>query len=68
MLWSWPADTNCPPGCGVEKDSCKNRPQSQEGQKQHVPAEAAGAHGGRRELSVSEEGPSCSWQPLQQSG
>lgn len=40
MLWSWPADTKCPCGHGVEKDSCRNQPRSQQGQKKHIMVEA----------------------------
>lgn len=53
MLWSWPADPKRPRDWGMEKDSCRNQPRSQEGPKEHIQVEAAGSHGDRREFGVS---------------
>lgn len=53
VLWSWPADPKRPRDWGMEKDSCRNQPRSQEGPKEHIQAEAAGSHGDRREFGVS---------------
>lgn len=57
----------------VEKDSCRNQPWSQQGQKKHIMVEATQTDGGRRELGVSEKkprrsDPQKSLQALQQGG
>lgn len=53
VLWSWPADPKRPRDWGMEKDSCRNQPWSQEGPKEHIQAEAVGSHRDGREFGVS---------------